>query len=393
MTSSETSILSKLQSLASSYHFPSDWQETRPYLLSEATVTLSQSHMREMEQLIAAVESVVQLPTYRERVFSWAPKIACTDPGVPGVFFGYDFHLTPEGPKLIEINSNAGGAALAELLAETHASTSRADWQAKLAHIFQAEWQLKRGQQPLSCVAIVDEDPATQFLYPDFLLFQAALQAHGIHTLVVDPSELSLEKGKLLHHKTPINLVYNRLTDFSLSLPENRVLREAYETDAIVLTPHPQSHALYADKRNLIALSDEELLKSWGVDPSHVQTLIKSIPRVNHVNAMDAEKLWAMRRELFFKPVAGYGGKGTYRGAKMSRGVFEEILSHPYVAQMLTPASEQQVDVGGETKLFKVDVRVYVCQGRVVGKVARLYQGQVTNMRTAGGGFARVVVG
>lgn len=31
---------------------------------------------------------------------------------------GYDFHVTPEGPKLIEINTNAGGAFLNAALRE-----------------------------------------------------------------------------------------------------------------------------------------------------------------------------------------------------------------------------------------------------------------------------------
>jgi hypothetical protein len=43
---------------------------------------------------------------------------ACAGGGSPfarppaGVFLGYDFHLGPDGPQLIEINSNAGGALL-----------------------------------------------------------------------------------------------------------------------------------------------------------------------------------------------------------------------------------------------------------------------------------------
>ena len=39
---------------------------------------------------------------------------------------------------------------------------------------------------------------------------------------------------------------------------------------------------------------------------------------------------------------------------------------------------------------MKVDVRNYVYDGNVQLLAARLYQGQTTNMRTAGGGFAPV---
>jgi hypothetical protein len=33
---------------------------------------------------------------------------------------GYDFHLSPDGPRLIEINTNAGGAFLNAALARAH---------------------------------------------------------------------------------------------------------------------------------------------------------------------------------------------------------------------------------------------------------------------------------
>jgi hypothetical protein len=37
---------------------------------------------------------------------------------------------------------------------------------------------------------------------------------------------------------------------------------------------------------------------------------------------------------------------------------------------------------------LKVDVRLYTFAGTVLLAAARLYQGQTTNMRTPGGGFA-----
>jgi hypothetical protein len=36
----------------------------------------------------------------------------------------------------------------------------------------------------------------------------------------------------------PVDLVYNRLTDFTLAAPENAQLRAAYLARAVVLTPH-----------------------------------------------------------------------------------------------------------------------------------------------------------
>jgi hypothetical protein len=58
------------------------------------------------------------------------------------------------------------------------------------------------------------------------------------------------------------------------------------------------------------------------------------------------------------------------------------------VAQELVPPSERRT---GPESSMKVDVRNYVYAGKVQLLAARLYQGQTTNMRTAGGGFAPVL--
>ena len=51
------------------------------------------------------------------------------------------------------------------------------------------------------------------------------------------------------------------------------------------------------------------------------------------------------------------------------------------------------VVVDGERKQLKVDIRNYTYDGRVMLVAARLYQGQTTNFRTPGGGFAPVLTG
>ena len=46
------------------------------------------------------------------------------------------------------------------------------------------------------------------------------------------------------------------------------------------------------------------------------------------------------------------------------------------------------IRIDGESQTRKVDVRLYVYEGRILLSAARLYQGQTTNFRTPGGGFA-----
>ena len=72
-------------------------------------------------------------------------------------------------------------------------------------------------------------------------------------------------RGQLLAEGQPVDLVYNRLVDFSFDDPEYQALRAAYLDDAVVVTPNPRVHALYADKRDLTLLSNQEVLRSWGL--------------------------------------------------------------------------------------------------------------------------------
>jgi len=241
-------------------------------------------------------------------------------------------------------------------------------------------------------VAIVDEAPAAQYLYPEFLLAQRLFERHGIAALICEAKDLTLCHGGLWHEDMRIDLVYNRLTDFALAQPQHAALRQAYVDGSVVVTPHPRAHALYADKRNLVALADEGLLRSWGVAAETVAVLADVIPRTERVAADRADDLWARRRSLFFKPAAGFGSKAAYRGDKITRRVFEEVLAGDYVAQALVPPSTVQAVVDGMACELKLDVRCYAYAGSIQLVAARLWQGQTTNFRTPGGGFAKVTM-
>ncbi len=259
--------------------------------------------------------------------------------------------------------------------------------------MFHAEWRAARPEQILQTIAIVDETPVQQYLYPEFLLFRQLFERHGLTALICAPHELVWSDGALWHEGRRIDLVYNRLTDFSLSEPGNAVLRAAWLADGAVITPHPQGHALYADKRNLITLCDDALLESWGVPLETRALLVAGIPQTRLVDVAHADDLWARRRQLFFKPASGYGSKAAYRGDKLTRRVFDEILSGGagYVVQALAPPSSRQLSIAGASTMLKLDLRNYVYDGQVQLVAARLWQGQTTNFRTPGGGFAPVL--
>ena len=376
--------------------------ERCPHLFAALPVFVARTHVDEMAKVIHAVEQVAALPSYRQAALAWAPEIARHDPATRGVFMGYDFHLGADGPRLIEINTNAGGAMLNAILGRAQRACCEevaslqsgpvpaTELERHFVEMFEAEWRAAGRAGRPARIAIVDEDPARQFLYPEFLLFAHLFRRAGIDAVVLSPRELAFRDGALHDAQGPIDLVYNRLTDFSLEVAAHADLRAAYLAGAVVLTPHPRAHALYANKRNLWLLTDAARLRELGVPEATIAVLLRGIARTEQVTAGSAERLWAMRRKLFFKPATGYGSKAAYRGEKLTRRVWTEILQRDYVAQDLVVPGERRM---GPQCSMKVDIRNYVYDGRVQLLAARLYQGQTTNFRTERGGFAPVLTG
>ena len=376
--------------------------ESHRDLFASIPMFVSHAHFAEMAQVIRVVEEVVQKPQFRRAVLAWAPEIASFDPLSRGGLLGYDFHLTAAGPQLIEINTNPGGALLnlvlggaqhgccADAAGLVMAPMAAAAFESALFEIFSAEWKCQRNDAPLRSIAIVDETPDQQYLYPEFLLYRHFFAHHGIDVTICDPRELDRRDGRLWHRGRPLDFVYNRLTDFALQEPAHVALRLAYLAREVVVSPHPRAHALYADKRNLTLLCDEKFLRGAGVTDESVSTLVARIPHTELVTPENIDRLWAKRRALFFKPAAGYGSKATYRGDKLTKRVWGEIAKGAYVAQARVDPSERRVANAQTAGPLKVDIRNYAYDGIVKLVAARLYQGQTTNFRTPGGGFAPV---
>jgi hypothetical protein len=354
-------------------------------IFANSPVFISEVILEKQSEIITAIESVITLPAYQNHVLNYAPTTAHFQPKAKGVFFGYDFHIDEKGDsKLIEINTNAGGALLNALEFETKTEQ-------QFVEMFQNEWQLSRGSEPLKTIAIVDESPKNQYLYAEFLLFQQLFEQNGIHTIICAPEDLHYHSQKLWHNNTEMDLVYNRLTDFALLEPNQNDLLAAYLDGNVVITPHPRAHALYADKRNLTVLSNAAMLESFGIDEKIRAILLNGIASTISVEAKNAACLWANRKQLFFKPAKGYGSKAAYRGDKLTKRVFGEILAGDYVAQTFVSPKTQQIQTENGLDVFKFDCRAYVYNGEIQLTCARLYQGQTTNFRTHGGGFAPVI--
>lgn len=376
---------------------------SHPTLFSNVPVFLPATVVDEMMRIVGAVEAASRLPEYRAAAFFSASPIAARDFGPAGAFMGYDFHITSEGPRLIEVNTNAGGAFLNAVLARVQRACCaegsallengpEATFGSRTVAMFVEEWRRQRGTGKPARIAIVDDAPEHQHLYPEFQLAKALLEEHGIETMIADAAELVLDGDGLAVNGRSIDLVYNRLVDFSLDEPRHAALRAAYLAGGVVVTPNPHLHALLANKQNLALLSDVVQLKTWGLPSSALAALESGVPETVVVSPSNAEDLWRRRGLLFFKPARGHGSKAAYRGDKITRSVWAEILTGDYVAQSFAAPSLRGVARDGGRADLKVDIRLYTYGGSLLLAAARLYQGQTTNMRTSGGGFAPVLV-
>lgn len=382
---------------------------SHPHLFADTTVFIDAPTCEVLARSVCAIERVAALPGYVAQALARASANAQHAFGPAGVFMGYDFHLGASGPRLIEINTNAGGALLNAALARAHRSCCAAmdqalhlgpqasDLNATFAAMFAAEWRSQRGDASWRSVLIVDDAPLSQYLAPEFEMARAFFRAQGLLAEIADPTELVWRDGALWHPALPVNqpvdMVYNRLTDFDLSEPAHTALRLAFEAGAVVLTPHPRAHALLAHKHNLITLSDPDRLAQWGASEADRALLQQVVPATEAVTPEKAADLWERRRQLFFKPASGFGGRAAYRGDKLTRRVWDEIVTNgQYVAQALVPPSERLVTVDGVEKHLKLDLRAYTYRGQIQLLAARLYAGQTTNFRTPSGGFSPVAV-
>lgn len=358
----------------------------RPNLFSASVVNIKQSDYDKISKVIKTIEKVLNHIKESKQNES------------AGVFMGFDFHLTKDGPRLIEINTNAGGALLNLELARSHININSLEPASidKIAEeffrMFLNEWKLQRGIQPLRNVAIIDHKPEEQFLYPEFLLFKELMESHKTNCFICDLKDLEYKENGIYIGREKLDLIYNRLTDFYLNSPASTPILKAYEQNLIVLTPSPYHFDLYANKTNLELLTDKTKLISLGISDDDIETLLTFIPKTVIVTKHNQSQLWEQRKNYFFKPFIGYGSKAAYRGDKITSRVWDEIIKNDYVAQELALPSKKIIFHEGSEIEVKIDLRAYVYEGRIQLMAARLYSGQTTNFRTPGGGFAPVFV-
>ena len=346
-----------------------------------------------IQKAVAAAEHLKQAPfgetpkdlERRKAVFLNHPQ--------DSVLMSFDFHLSAEGlPLLIEVNTNSSGFLLTNSLCQYHGLEHRTALK-NLEFSFQEEWRkfqifarqktggrgLKPG--PPQRTAVIDEAPFGQKMIFEFQMFKDFFKSFGQTADIYDVRSLNEDENGFLRDEQgrKIDFCYNRSTDFYFS--ENPHLKRAYQKGLCAFSPHPSEHFLLADKNRL---SEPRLYKEERFAP-----LAAVLLKTQKLTENTKDQAWANKKKYVFKPAGKFGGKGVFRGKSLTAKTFQALCKEgDIIFQTFAKAPLWRDSAGVQ---WKFDLRVFSYKGEVQQMAARCYQGQTTNFRSLGGGFAPAV--
>ena len=316
-------------------------------------------------------------------------RIVAADPGALDrpLLLSYDVHPTPQGPVLIEVNTNAGGV-LTAIEAARHVNQccpdeERGVLEQQLVALFRRDL-LGSDAASTGHLAIVDDALETQTLLPEMRALAGLLRPHARAVSVIDASAVELRDGRLWHGAEPIDRIYWRSTDFLLEEPAHADIRRAVESGAVVLAPSPAAWRAIADKRRFLDWSGQPLLAR-----DEASGLEFRIAETRRLAERTTAAWYDDRASWVFKPVAGHGSRGVYVGKSISRGKLASLPADGYLAQRYTPHPV----IDRDRREWKYDVRFFADRDRIIGAAARVFAGQVVGMKHPGSGFSALSVG
>lgn len=315
-------------------------------------------------------------------------RIVAADPraDLRPLLLSYDVHPTPEGPVLIEVNTNAGGI-LTAIQAARGGNECCADWEQDLLEqrvvdLFRRDL-LGSDPERTGVVAVVDDRLEDQALLPEMRALAGLMRPYAREVMVVDAQTLRYDAGRLRRGDAAIDRVYWRSTDFLLEDSVHAAVARAVREGTTILAPSPEAYRAIADKRRFL---------EWAQDPelSHDDSAAVGfrIAETLRLDARTEDEWYAERAQWVFKPVSGYASRGVYVGKSISRQKLAQLPADAYLAQRYAP--HPVLDRNGAE--WKYDVRFFADRGRVIGAAARVFQGQVVGLRAEGSGFAPIRV-
>jgi hypothetical protein len=353
-------------------------------LLSPALVQVSTQNWKKIKEFVKIAGQLSEDSAYIQH---WGPRFkdqtGLEIPRNHSICMSYDFHLSNDNLKLIEVNTNASFLALGKFFYDSQGLKNPCgqDVESKLHSDILQEVSYYSPKKENLKVAIVDENPSRQKLYAEFLCYRELMKSWGWSADILDSSQL----------QPGYDFIYNRDTDFYFTSARTRKLKEIFNLQTCAISPQPFEYCKLADKERMLEWMNSE--QSFIQDPIQAQVFKSILLQSTPLTAETQDQIWANRKNLFIKPFRSFGSKQSYKAASISRRLFEELVQQKdLVAQEYAPAGTVSVETDEGAKEFKFDLRVYAYRSEVRSIIGRVYQGQLTNMKSPFGGFAVVQI-
>lgn len=268
----------------------------------------------------------------------------------------------------------------------------------QLAVMLRAFRQWGRREEPV--MAIVDWSGVPTAT--EFELFRDYFQARGLQTLIGDPRDLELRRGRLYLGGTAVNLVYRRVLTSELLARdgEARALVDAYISGAACVVNSFRAKLLHK-KMSFALLSDDRYERLYTARQR--EAIERHVPwtrkvaegaTTRHGRPVPdlSEYVAAHRQELVLKPNDEYGGKGVVLGWTVGQQGWEQALadalSQSFVVQEAVEVPREPFPVvmeGIDLLDLAIDLDPYLFDGRPSGCLTRLSSSTLLNV-TAGAG-------
>ncbi len=342
------------------------------------------------------------------------------DPGEPDVVLSrLDAFSMPEGPRFIEINSDAPAgfgygdrmaAVFEELPLFREFSRSRRvsylPSAPRVADAIAAAWK-RRGGVGVPLVAIADW--AEVRTRPDQEILRQAFEARGLRCVLADPREMEIARGRLVAQGSAVDVVYRRgvLSELVERADAVRDFMVAYR-DGLALFVNSFRCHLSEDKAFFALLGDEEFQGFMSQEERRL--VVRCIPwtrKLEERRTLAAGRTIDLvphviehRERLVLKPAHGYGGRSVYVGDETTPRDWDKAVAagigRPWVVQERVAIPEEVFPVcadGGMTfEKLKVNANPFYVAGAEVGAVTRASRSSVINVSAGGGSVPTFVV-
>lgn len=340
------------------------------------------------------------------------------DPGEPDVVLSrVDAFLTAQGPRFIEINSDApAGFGYGDRMAavfqglpafRAFAQRRRVSYRASAGALIAAVRATAPQAAPSPVVAIVDwADVRTR---GDQEILRDAFLREGLACLLADPREMEIKGGRLWAGARAVDVVYRRgvLSELLERADEVRAFMRAYRERLAVFVNSFRCR-LSEDKAFFALLTDEAF--AHLLEPGERDLVARAVPWTRKLEERrtlrDRTELdlipyvIAHREELVLKPAHGYGGRSVYVGSETPPSAWEDAvragLGQPWVVQERVTIPEEEFPRCEAGSLgfprLKVNVNPFYVAGAEVGAVTRASRDSVINVSAGGGSVPTFVV-